>query len=72
MIVPVMQVGHVRMRVPHRLVRMLVDVGFGALVAAVDVPVMLVVDMPVRVHEVPMLVLVCMRLRQHQPGGDRH
>ena len=47
MIVPVVQVGHVRMRVPQRLVRVLVDVGFGPLVAAMGVPVMLVVDVPV-------------------------
>ena len=72
MIVAMVQVGHVRMRVLERLVLMFVNVGFGPLAAAVDVPVMLVVDVPVRVHEMPVLVFVGMRLGQHEPGGDSH
>ena len=57
-IVAVMQIRRVRMRVPQRLVRVLVDVGFGPLVAPVAMLVMLVVDMPVGVLQAPMLMLV--------------
>ena len=58
--VPVMQVGHVRMGMPHRLVHMLVGVGLGPLVAVVCVLVMLVMNMAVSVHQPAMLVLVPM------------
>ena len=58
--VPVMQVGHVRMGMPHRLVHMLVGVGLGPLVAVVRVLVMLVVYMAVSVGQAPVLVFVPM------------
>ena len=43
---------------PQRLVRVLVDVGFGSLVTLVGMLVMLVMDMPVAVPYAPMLMLV--------------
>jgi predicted membrane protein len=58
--VPVMQVGHVRMRMPHRLVHVLVGVGLGPLVAVVRVLVMLVVNMAMGVRQPAMLVFVPM------------
>lgn len=58
MFVAVMQVGHVGMRVPQRLVRMLVDVRLGPLVAMVRVLMVLVVNVPVSVHLMPVLVFV--------------
>ena len=58
--VPVMQVGHVRMGMPHRLVHMLVGVGLGPLVAVVRVLVVLVVNMAMGVRQPAMLVLVPM------------
>ena len=58
--VPVMQVGHVRMRMPHRLVHVLVSVGLGPLVAVVRVLVMLVVNMAMGVRQPAMLVFVPM------------
>ena len=60
MFVPVMRVGHVRMRMPHRLVHVLVSVGLGPLVAAVDVLVMLIVDVTVVMCQATMLVFVPM------------
>lgn len=53
-----MEVGHVRMCVPRRLVDVLVSVRFRALVAAMHVLVMFVVDVAVAVHQAPVLVLV--------------
>ena len=58
--VPVMQVGSVWVRVPHRLVHMLVGVGLGPLVAVVCVLVMLVMNMAVSVRQPAMLVFVPM------------
>ena len=58
--VPVMQVGHVRMRMPHRLVHVLVGMGLGPLVAVVRVLVVLVVYMAMGVRQPAMLVLVFM------------
>ena len=58
MAVPVMQVGHVGMRVPHRLVHVLVSVGFRALVAMMRVLMVFIMHMTVSVHEPPMLVLM--------------
>ena len=58
--VAVVQVGHVGMRVPHRLVDVLMGVGLGTFVAAVCV------------HEPPMLVLVRVQFGQHEPGRERH
>ena len=55
-----MQVGHVRMSVPHLLVHMLVGVGLGPLVAVVRVLVMLVVNMAMGVRQPAMLVFVPM------------
>ena len=60
MLVAVMQIGRVRMRMPHRLVHVLVGVGLGPLVAAVDVLVMLVVDVTVAMCQATMLVFVSM------------
>ena len=60
MVVPVMEVGHVRVRMPHRLVHVLVGVGLGPLVAAVGVLVMLIVDVTVAMCQVMMLVFVPM------------
>ena len=57
---PVMQVGHVRMRMLHRFVHVLVGVGLGPLAAAVDVLVVLVVDVAVGVRQSAMLVFVPM------------
>ena len=45
---------------PHRLVHMLVGVGLGPLAAAVDVLVVLVVDVAVGVRQSAMLVFVPM------------
>jgi len=70
--VPVMQVGHVRMRMPHRLVHVLVGVGLGPLVAVVRVLVMFVVNVTMGVRQAPVLVQMPVRLRQHEPGRDRH
>ena len=70
--VPMVQVRDVRMSVQHRLVRMLVDVGLGAFIAAMRVLVVLIVDVTVRMHQALMQVLVRMQLRQHEPGRDRH
>ena len=58
--VAVMQVGYVRMRMPHRLVHVLVGVRLGPLVAMVCVLVMLIVDVTVAVHQAAMLVFVPM------------
>jgi len=55
---PVMQVGHVRMRMLHRFVHVLVGVGLGPLVAVVRVLVMLVMDMAVAMGQAPVLVFV--------------
>ena len=60
MLVAVMQVGRVRMGVPHRLMHVLVGVGLGPLVAVVRVLVMLVVNMAMGVRQPAMLVLVPM------------
>ena len=70
--VPVMQIGHVRMRMPQRFVHVLVSMGLGSLVSVVRVPVMLVVNVAMGVCQAPVLVRVAMRLRQHQPGCYRH
>jgi hypothetical protein len=59
-VVPVMEVGHVRVRMLHRLVHVLVGVGLGPLVAAVGVLVMLIVDVTVAMCQVMMLVFVPM------------
>ncbi len=56
----VMQVGHVRMRMPHRFVHVLVSVGLGSLVAMVRMLVMLIVDMTVSVDQAPVLMLMSM------------
>jgi len=72
MFVAVVQVGHVGMRVPHRLVYVLVGVGLGSLVGMVRVLVVFIVYMTVSVQEPPMLVLVRVRFSQHDPGRDRH
>ena len=58
MMMPVMQFWCMRMRVPHRLVHVLVDVGLGSLVAMVAMPVMLVMDMTVGVLQAPVLMRV--------------
>ena len=58
MMMPVMQIRCMRMRVPHRLVRVLVDMGLGALVAAVGVLVMFVMHVTVGMFQVPVLVVV--------------
>lgn len=58
MSVPVMQIRCMRMRVPHRLVRVLVDVGLGPLIAMVVMPMMLVVDVTVGVLQASVLMLV--------------
>ena len=60
MLMPVMQVRRVRMRVPHWLVHVLVGVGLGPLVAAVEVLVVLVVNVAVGVRQAAMLVFVPM------------
>lgn len=60
MLVPVMQIGHVRMRMLHRLVHVLVGVRLGPLVAAVGVLVVLVVDVTVAMCQATMLVFVPM------------
>jgi len=60
MLVAVMQVGHVRMSVPHRLMHVLVGVGLGPLVAVVRVLVVLVVYMAMGVRQPAMLVFVTM------------
>lgn len=60
MLVAVMQVGHVRMRMLHRLVHVLVGVGLGPLIAAVEVLVVLVVDVTVAMCQATMLVFVPM------------
>jgi hypothetical protein len=70
--VAVVQVGHVGMRVPHRLVYVLVGVGLGTFVAMVCVLVVFIVYMAVCVHEPPMLVLVRVQFGQHEPGRERH
>ena len=57
---PVMQVGHVRMCMLHRLVDVLVSMGLGPLVAVVRVLVMLVVNMAMGVRQPAMLVFVPM------------
>ena len=57
---PVMQVGHVRMLMLHRLVHVLVSVGLGPLVAVVRVLVVLVVYMAMGVRQPAMLVFVPM------------
>lgn len=58
MFVPVVKIGRVGMRVPHRLVHVLVDVGLGALVAAVGVLVVFVVDVTVGVRNILVPVVV--------------
>ena len=60
MLVAVMQIGHVRMRMPHRLVHVLVGVGLRPLVAAVGVLVVLVVDVTMAMCQTTMLVFVSM------------
>jgi len=60
MLVAVMQVGHVRMSVPQRLMHVLVGVGLGPLVAVVRVLVVLVVYMAMGVRQPAMLVFVPM------------
>ena len=71
-IVTVMQIGRMRMRVPQRLVRVLVDVGLGSLVTVMGVLVMLVVDVTVGVFQVRVFMLVRVSFRQHEPRCDRH
>ena len=58
--VPVMQVGSVWVRVPQRLVHVLVGVGLGPLVAMVRVLVVLVVNVAMGVRQPAMLVFVPM------------
>ena len=72
MIVTVMQIRRMRMRVPQRLVHVLMDVGLGSLVTVMGVPVMLVVNMTVGVLQVHVLMLVRVSFRQHEPRCDRH
>ncbi len=55
-----MQIGSVRVRMPHRFVCVLVGMGLGALVAAMRVLVMLVVDVAVIVRQTVMRVFVTM------------
>lgn len=57
-----MEVGQVRVSVPHRLVNVLVGVWLGPFVTAMRVLVMLVADVTVRMHQSLMNVLVCMPL----------
>ena len=61
MIVPMMQIRHVRMRVPHRLVYVLMNVGLGSFIAVVGMLVMLVVHMAMGMFHVPVLMLVRVR-----------
>ena len=55
-----MQVWRVRMRVPHRLVYVLVGVRLGPFVAAVGVLVVFIVDVTVAMRQAMMLVFVPM------------
>jgi hypothetical protein len=63
-IVPVMQVRRVRMRVPQRFVHVRAGMGLRALVAAVRVPVVLVMDVAMAVGHALVGVAVGMALGQ--------
>ena len=66
------QVGQVRMAVRQRLVNVLVGMRLRSFVAAMRVPVMLVVRMPVRMSHPAMRVLVLVGLGEDEPGRERH
>ncbi len=70
--VPVVDVRVVRMAVGHRLVDMEMRVRLRSDARLVRVLVMLVVDVPVRVFETLVQVLVLVSLRQVQRGTNCH
>lgn len=73
MLVPVVHVGIMGMLVRNRLVNMPVIVRSGGfVVAAMGMPMMLVVDVGMAVLQAIMVVLVLVALRQVQPHAQGH
>lgn len=73
MLVPVMDIGKVRVAVSDRCVVVQVVVGFSAIpFEVVFMLVMLVMGMSMAVHQRFMLMLVCMVLGQVYPDTQRH
>ena len=72
MLVPMMQIGQVRMSVRHRGMLVPMRVRLGSLAAAMRVLVMLVVDVPMAVGEILVGMLVRVLLGQYQPGRGNH
>jgi len=73
MLVPVVHVGIMGMLVRNRLVDMPVIVRSGGfVVAAMGMPMMLVVDVGMAVLQAIMVVLVLVALRQVQPHAQGH
>ena len=72
MLVPVMQVRQMGVRVRHRRMLVPVRVGLGALVAAVCVLVMLIVDVTMTVAHILVRMLVRVHLRKYEPRRGDH
>ena len=70
--VAMVQVGQMRVRVGQRWMLVPVRMRLGALAAAVRVLVMLVVGVAVTVRHMLVPMLMCMPLRQYQPGRGEH
>jgi hypothetical protein len=69
----VVGVREVRMAMPQQRVRMVVHVGAASRVAVVvRMCMMVVMEMPMRVHNLVVEVLVLVILGQMQPHPDRH
>ena len=66
------QVRQMRMGMRHRRMLVPVRVRLGTLVAAVRVLVMLIVDMPMAVHQILVRVRVGVPLGKHEPRGGNH
>lgn len=73
MLVPVMDIGKVRVAVPDRCMVVQVGVGFSAIpFEVVFMLVMLVMGMSMAVHQRFMLILVCVVFGQVYPDTQRH